>query len=386
MAEIAVGKAAWMMLFGKAAMLKSLCFVTALFLLGSAGCRKASDELEGEPLSEVLLRYGPGVGQTNDYSFFVSVDKKFFDKGRWRRERNETLEGIISIATVERNGDVYRTDVDIRMGRSNLSRETMDVMRDRVEAARSYDLTISDRYVTAEGVLGNLWFPDGPIPPGTEWKGEQSFDFGDMATVNKPTLQMSYRLQSAVENNKGRYCLIECTPLTTHVEVPLQIGQLGLKCDATGKVTAVRQDSDAHEKIDVGDVLVAINGQKTATAGDWHVAYERFIEMPDNVGSPILLTIKRDGQEQDVEVKKSFVTLGTMSVEISKSTRKVVFDIGRGIIISDEASSVYSVMYEFLDEFPFADDYMGVGSFEGRSGTQSGPRVYRNQWRMRLQQ
>jgi hypothetical protein len=386
MAEIAGGKAVRMMQDGKAAIFKFLCSVMACSLIGPAGCRKASDKLEGEPLSEVLLRYGPQVGQPNDYSFFMSVDKKFFDKGKWRKEKNETLEGVISITTIERNGDAYRANVDIRMGRSNLAKETIDVMRDKAEAVRSYDLTISDRYVTAEGGLGNLWFPDGPIRPGTEWEGEQSFDFGDLATVNKPTLQMSYRLESAVETRDGRYGVVECTPLTTHVEVPLQVGQLGLKCDTTGKVTAVRQDSDAEGKIDVGDVLVAINGERAVTAEDWNVLYGRFIGMPDNIGSTVVVTVRRDGREQDVEVKKSFVTLGTMSVEISKGTRKVVFDIGRGIITSDEASPVYSVMYEFLDEFPFVDDYMGVSSFEGRSGTKRGPRVYRNRWKMMLLQ
>jgi len=212
------------------------------------------------------------------------------------------------------------------------------------------------------------------------------FVFGDLATVNEPTLKMSYRLISAVENKDGRYCVIECKPLTTQIEVPLQFGQLGQKCDATGKVTAVRQDSDAQGKIKVGDVLVAINGQKTVTTKDWHVMYERFIEMPDNVGSVVLLTISRASQEQDVKVKKSFVTLDAMGIKISKGTRKVIFDIDKGIIISDEASPVYSVMYNFFDEFPFVDDYMGASSFEGCAKTKLGPRIYRNQWKMKLLQ
>ncbi len=59
----------------------------------------------------------------------------------------------------------------------------------------------------------------------------------------------------------------------------------------------------------MGDVLVAINGHKPITTKDWNIVYERFIERLNNVGSDILLTIKRDGQEQNVTVKKSFVTL-----------------------------------------------------------------------------
>jgi len=42
-------------------------------------------------------------------------------------------------------------------------------------------------------------------------------------------------------------------------------------------------------------------------------------------------------------------------------------------------------MYDFLDEFPFVGDYyMGSGSFEGRAKTKMGPRIYRNQWQMKL--
>jgi hypothetical protein len=284
----------------------------AFSLIGYTSCRKSSDRLEGTPLPEVLLRYTPQVGLTNDYGFIVNLDKKFFMNGRWRSEGNERLEGLISIETIEQNGDMYRTKFDIRMGSSNLSKEAMDVMKDKAKAAKSYELNISDRYVCDEvDNWHNLCFPDESVSPGIEWIGEELFSFGDMATVNAPRLKMSYRLIKAVENEDGKYCLIECKPLTTRIEVPLQIGQLGLKCDATGKVTAVREDSDAQGKIEVGDVLTAVNGQKTVSPRDWHVMYERFIEMSNNVGSAVLLTIKRNGKEQDVSVLKSFVTLGS---------------------------------------------------------------------------
>jgi hypothetical protein len=368
----------------KKVMFKFLCFMMACSLAGLSGCRKSSDRLNGEPLSEVLLRYTPQVGQTNDYRFLVNLDKKFFLRGKWRSEGNERLEGIISIETIEQNGDSYHTKFDVRMGKSNISKETMDVMRDKAKAVRSIDLNISDRYVYDKAGTENLCLPDEPIKPGTEWKGELLFSFGDMVTVDKPTLKMSYRLIKAVENKDGRYCVIECKPLTTQVKVPLQIGQLGLQCDAAGKVTAIRQDSNAQGKIRIGDILVAVNGQKAVSSRDWHVLYERFIEMPDNIGSDIALTIRRDGQEQDVKVKKSFVTLGIMEINIKGSQKEVIFNIDKGIIISTEASSEYDVMYNFIDEFPFVDDYMGNSSFKEKAKTRIGPRNYRNQWKMKL--
>lgn len=371
---------------GRRVMFKFLCFLMACSLIGLGGCRKSSDRLEGEPLSEVLLRYTPRVGQTLNYKFFMNLDKTFFKDGKWRKEKNERLEGVISIETTERNGDSYRTKADFRIGDSNLTKEAMDVMKDKAEAVRMYELNISDRHVSDEGGTSNLWFPDEPVRPGAEWEGEQPFRFGDLATVDTPILKMSYRLVTAVENKDGRFCLIESEPITDEIVVPLQIGQLGLQCDAMAKATAVREGSDAHGKIKVGDILVAVNGERAVTAKDWNVLYERFVEMPDNLGSDVLLTIKRDGREQDVEVKKSFATLGTMAIEISNATRKVVFDIDNGIVISDEASPVYTVTYDFLDEFPFTDNYMGATSFEGSAGTKSGPRIYHNKWKMELLQ
>lgn len=365
-------------------MFRFLCFIMVCSLIGLAGCRKSSDRLEGEPLPQVLLRYTPQVGLTNYYGFSVNLDKKFFLKGKWRSEGNEKLKAIISIKSIEQNGDNYLTRWGVKVGKSNLSKESLDIMKDK--HANTYDLNISNRYVCDSTAINNLCFPDEPISPGTEWEGEGPFSFGDMLTVNKPTLKFSYRLIKAVQNKDGRFCIIENEPLTTQIEFPLQVGQLGLKCDTSAKVTAVRQDSDAHGKIKVGDVLLAVNGHKAITAKDWHNAYERFIASPDNVGSDILLTVERDGRRQDVSVRKSFVTLGTMEVNFTKDFRKVIFDIDRGIIISDESSSEYDVMYDYLDEFPFMDDYMGNSAFKGRANTREGPRNYRNQWKLKLLQ
>ncbi len=365
-------------------MTRFVCLAAACFLAGLPGCRESADELEGAPLSEVLLRFTPQVGQTRDYRVSMSLDKELFGNGRWLKEGNERGQMVFSMTTVGQNDGGYRTKLEGRWGHSNVSKETADEMRDKIEAAQSMDVTISDRYVWEEGGTHNLCLPDQPVSPGAEWNGVTQFSFGDLATVDAPMLKVTYRLVKAIENDDGRYCVIECTPVTDHVEVPLQIGQLGLKCDATGQVTAVRSDSDAQGKINVGDVLAAINGHRVGTTRDWHVSYERFIEKPDDVGSGVLLTVRRDGHETDVEVKKSFVTLGTMKINISKATRRVIFDIDQGIIISDEASPQYSVMYHFLDEFPLVDDYAGASSFEGRAGTEWGPRVYHNQFTITL--
>lgn len=356
-----------------------LCSVIQL-----AGCRESTDVLAGEPLPEVLLRFSPQIGQTLEYRASMSLDKKLFEKGKWLTEGSERGQMHVSMTALERTGDGFRMKFDGSWGRSNVTKETVDVMTDKLDVARSLEPIISDRYVSDKAGTHNLCFPDEPVNPGDEWSGSIVFTFGDLATVEAPTLNVTYRLVKAVQNDGGRFCLIECRPDSSQVEVPLQIGQLGLQCDATGTVTAVREDSDAQGKVNVGDVLVAVNGHQAATAKYWHVLYERFIEMPDSVGSPVILTVRRGDQEEDVEVTKTFATLGTMEVTLSEAVRRVIFDVDRGIIVSDEAAPQYSVMYHFGDEYPFVDVYMGVGTFERDAGTKVGPRVYQNRYRMTL--
>jgi hypothetical protein len=362
-----------------------LCVVMACSAV-LVGCREAPDVMEGQPLSEVLLRYAPQVGQTLKYEVSMNLDKKLFEGGKWLSEGSERSQMSISMTAVEHTEEGYRTKADVSWGRSTFSKETADEMRDKAEAAQATDLIVSDRYVWNAGGTHNLCFPDEPVSVGDAWTGSVLFMFGDLATVEPPTLDVSYRLIRAVKNDQGRYCLIECRPASNQVEVPLQVGQLGLRCDATGAVTAVRADSDAHGKISVGDAVVAVNGHEATTAKAWHVLYERFIEPPGNVGSPVVLTVKRDDREVDVEVTKTFVTLGTMEITLSDAVRKVIFDVDRGIIISDEASPQYSVMYHLTDALLFMDDYMGVGSFQRDTGLKVGPRVYRNRHRMTLVQ
>jgi len=363
-----------------------LFWAMAFALLGACGCRDSAGIPEGEPLSDVLLRYTPTLGETLRYKISLRLDKKIYMDGLWRSEGTERGEATFSMTTVEQTPAGHRTKFDARWGDSTFSQETKDEMNDKIEAARSIDVIVSDRYVWDKAGTHNLCFPDEPVSPGATWEGSVEFQFGDLLTAEPPTLPTSYRLIKAVKNESGRFAVIECSPTTDKVEVPLQVGQLGLKCDATGAVTAVRADGDAQGKIDVGDVLVAVNGHPAATAKDWHTLSQRFIQMPSDVGKSVVLTIRRDGQEQDVEVEKTAATLGTMEITLSKATRTVVFDVDKGVIISDQASPVYSVTYRFLDEFPFADNYMGTASFGNRAGTQLGPRVYHNRHKMTLLQ
>lgn len=355
-------------------------------MIGLVGCHKSLPTPEGTPLSQVLLRYSPDVEQTYRYQVSMSLDKEILVAGKRLKEGKEKGRLDFSLTAIEKNRDGYRTKFEARWGRSTFSKQVADEMSDKARTVQSKETTISDRYVWDKGGTHNLCFPDQPVSPGAEWTGAVQFFFGDLATVEAPTLPVRYRLAKAVRSDDGRFAVIECVPLTNRVVVPLQFGQLGLKCDSTGEVTAVRQDSDAQGKIDIGDVLTAVNGHAAKTAKDWHVLYERFIEPPTDVGSNVRLTVKKNGQENQVDVGKTFATVGVMEVTLSEATRRVVFDIDRGIIVSDVSAPQYSVTYHLRGEFPFVDTYAGTGSFQGQAGTTLGPRLYNNQYSITLQE
>jgi hypothetical protein len=343
-------------------------------------CRKSSGQLDGEPLPEVLLRFTPQVGQTYRYACFINLDKKTF--GNWR---NEKVDAIISLTIFGKDGDRYHIKYDAQSFDSNISEEDLASVKDKPEKLESYEINASDRYIfDAHLQTSNLCFPDRPVKPGTQWEGEALFTFGDLATINAPMERISYKLIEAVRTERGRYCLIECKLVAKEVKVPLQIGQLGFKCDTEGKVIAIREDSDAQNKIEVGDILIAVNGHKAVIARDRGELYEKFVEPTGNIGALVRLSIVRDDKEQNVEVEKSFVTIGIMHINIKKGVRKVLFGIDKGIVVSDESSPIFSVVYEFPIELPFLDDYTGTEPLKRVMKRKIPPRIYKYEWKMKL--
>ncbi|MHC4476365.1 MAG: hypothetical protein ACYTEL_12005 [Planctomycetota bacterium] len=101
-----------------------------------------------------------------------------------------------------------------------------------------------------------------------------------------------------------------------------------------------------------GEGLFDFGDLATINAPMERVSY-RLVEPTGNIGAIVRLSIMRNGKEQNVEVEKSFVTIGTMHVNIKKGVRKVLFDIDKGIVIADEACPVFSVVYELPVELLF---------------------------------
>ena len=154
------------------------------------------------------------------------------------------------------------------------------------------------------------------------------------------------------------------------------MGQLGLGCDADGRVIAVSEHSDAEGKIEIGDRLVAINGKVASTREDRNVLAERYVKPLRKIGGDIQLTVLRDGRKHEIAVKKTFITMGAMRVEIKDALRKVLFNQSRGIVISETTDAKYSVTYHFLDDLPFWDNYTGRPFIKKDAGTEIPPRMY----------
>ena len=357
-----------------------VCLVAMFSLIILGGCRKDSqEELRGEPLSEVFLRYTPQVGHTYNYACSVNLDKKTFGK-----LRNENAHATISYKIISMQTDKYHIKTKTQFNKSNLKKEVLANVKEKIKSMESSELIVSDRYVFNQSGTNNLCFPDGPIRPGATWQGECMFTFGDLATVDAPMMKMSYQLAQAVENKDGKYCIIECEPLVKEVNIPFQLGQLGLKCDTKGRVIAVRKDSDAQDKIMVGDILIGINKEEATTSRNRSILYERFIEPPENIGAVVQLTILRNDKEHNVDIKKSSVTLGAIKVSIKRDSRSVLFAIDKGIIISDQSAALYSVVYDFADEQPFVDDYTGTEPLKNIAKRKMPPRIYDSKWKLKL--
>jgi hypothetical protein len=339
--------------------------LSVFLLTGLASCDK--------PAQEVLLRFAPQVGHTYTYAFSVNLDKTTYG-----RLHNEKLGAIFSIHVLGKEKGVYHTEWDIKLTDSNLSKGLMDSLMDRMRdrPMESLEQDISDRYVFASAGEQNLCFPEEPVRIGEGWIGECLFHFGDLMTLKPPMIKVVYRLVSIDTCEDGICCGIECEPVERVVEVPFQIGQLGLRCDADGLVTAVSEHSDAKGKIETGDQLVAINGKVASTREDRNVLAERYVEPLRNIGGDIQLTVLRDGKKHEIVVKKTFITMGAMRVEIKDALRKVLFNQSRGIVIFETTDAKYAVTYHFLDDLPFWDNYTGRPFIKKDAGTEIPPRMY----------
>ena len=326
---------------------------------------------------KIHLRFKPEVGKVYSYSYTTNLDKTTFGK-----TRNENLKGTISMEILEELENKYRVKIQINLESSTMSPMVFNRMKEQNAEPRF--ITISDGYVWEIQGAYNLCFPDQQVIVGDEWNGSASFHIGDLSTLEQPDVEVQYKIIKE-ERIEDETCLtIICKPVEKGIEVPFQLGSLGIKCDEGGRIIAVDEKAKIGDEVQIGDLIVGIHGHKAEDARARSTLFERYIETLDDMDKPVPITVLRDNKEITVSLKKHPVTIGTMKVEIQDFLRTVLFNLNKSIILSDVAKALYSVTYDFAEELPFVDDYTGKEPLKRLSKMEIPPRIYEYQWNLIL--
>ena len=173
---------------------------------------------------KIHLKFNPEVGKTYYYSYTTKLDKTTFGK-----TTHENLQGTISMEILEKLQGEYRTKIQIDLESSNMSQMVFDRMKQQNKDPRL--ITISEAYNWDIHSAYNLCFPDYRIQIGEEWTGSASFHIGDLSSLEQPEVDVLFKLVKE-EQMEGESCFtIICQPADKVIEVPFQLGSLGIKCD-----------------------------------------------------------------------------------------------------------------------------------------------------------
>jgi len=289
---------------------------------------------------EVLLRYTPQMGGT--YRYKLEINRP-----------HDPLEVTGEMHILGKDEDGYQIQFSGTLG----------------DELFSESMVVSDRHNSSHPGYISLNFPDAPVGPGAEWDGEVPWYFENYYVLD-PTenrLPASYQLVKIEQRENGRYAIIE-QRVETDVAVDgllFHVGQVGVGWNHEGRITEVHQGYDAFGKLQVGDVVVGINGQRAETTGDLNSPAEEYIQHPKETKT-VTFTILRDGKEYDIEVEKSIDKLAVVKVYNMKGFLKITYAVDRGILLSAEVSVIsqdVAFTSPTTDTFPVVDDYGGFHKF-----------------------
>lgn len=307
-----------------------------LFLL--VGCESG--------MESVLLRYTPQVGSSYSYKFKVNRPH----------------------APIEIPGEMLvlgKDDGGYRIQFSGVLNELF-----------SGSLIVTERHNSNHPGYISLNFPDDPVEVGAEWSGEVSWYYEDYYVFDPTELRLpaSYKLLGIEQGEKGRFAVIE-QRIEADVAVDglvFYVGQAGVRWDRDGKITDLHQNYDAYGKLEVGDVIVGINGQRAKTAGELSMLAEKYIQHPKQ-NKTVTFTVLMDGEENTIDVEKSIDEFALVKVYNKRDVMRIAYDVDRGILLSVEASSAYDVAYTSpaAGSFPVVDDYAGFHKFGYMAGRSS---------------
>lgn len=307
---------------------KLLLLVVFAIVSLSVGCRRGT--------GEVLLRYTPQVGSTY----------------RYKLELVDYLEvtGEMQVLSKDENG--YQIQFS----------GTLD------DELFSGSMIVSDRHNSSHPGYISLNFPDDPVGPGVEWDGEVPWYFENYFVLDPTEIRLpaSYKLLKIEQCENGRCAIIE-QRVEADVAVGglvFHVGQVGVRWDREGRITEVHQGYDAFGKLQVGDVVVGINGQRAGAAGGLNSLAEEYIQHPKETKT-VTFTVLRDGKEYDIKVEKSIDKIAVVKVYNVKDVLKMTYDVDRDMLLSAEVSISQDIAFTSptTDTFPVVDDYDGFHKF-----------------------
>jgi hypothetical protein len=312
-------------------------------LLLVTGCGRHADG--------VLLRYAPQVGATYRYQLQIN-----------RPHDPIVVTGDMQVVGRGENGYQVR------------------ISGMYPDALFSEPMTVTERHNTSHPGYISLNFPDDPVRSGGEWSGDIPWYFESDYVLDPGEIHLpaSYRLLGMGDGEHGRCAIVE-----QRVEADaaadgllLHVGQVGVRWDQDGRITALHQDYDAFGKLRVGDVVVGINGQRAEHAGDLTWLAEKHIQRPR--GSRIVrFAVLRDGKPREVAVERSIDELALVQVHDVRSTLTGTYDVNRSVLLEAEAhinQQDIAFTSPTAGPFPVVDDYGGFHKFgylRGRTAYQA---------------
>jgi hypothetical protein len=230
-------------------------------------------------------------------------------------------------------------------------------------------MVVTDRHNSSHPGYISLNFPDEPVTPGAIWTGEVPWYFENHYVLDpvEMSLPASYELVEVAGNESGRYAVIDQrNEADVAVDgLVLHVGQVGIRWDHEGRITEVYPEYGAFGKLQVGDVVVGIDGQRAIAASDLVWLAEKHIQRPKGSRS-VEFTVLREGREQEIRVEKTIDTMAVVKVYNVRANLRTTFDIDRGILLSAEATinqEDLTFTSPTTDTFPVVDAYDGFHKF-----------------------
>ena len=303
----------------------------------------------------VLLRYSPSVGDTFKYKV-----KRSSEETRSVLRRIESVSGT----------------------------EFVEQLEDPLGGTKS--IHVNDRLVSEHVLFADLSLPDAPVSVGGKWEGEVRLQVWNEFSDQPVKIEVTHELRAIYDQGSRRYCKILTKPIHTtgRASLPFVVGQVGVRCDLDGKVIEVSDGYGAAGRVHIGDRLVAINGETAETPSDRNRLAQKHIESIRS-SKLVYLGLERNGENVEVEIKKTNLSAGILSIGYSGFGFHIwsVIDVHSGVLQSQDGTVDLSIIFpvqELLSRL--VDEISGVDRVEKFAGMSEYKRKASLHWFAELEE